>query len=99
MCGFFGYIGNNKKNFNESELSTSLIHRGPDDKGEIKRNNFYMGFRRLSILDLSSNGHQPMSRFNAHHLCFNGEIYNYKEIKSYLKHSGKTFMGNSDTDL
>jgi asparagine synthase (glutamine-hydrolysing) len=99
MCGFFGYIGNNKNDFNEDEVSTSLLHRGPDDKGEIKRNNFYMGFRRLSILDLSFNGHQPMSRFNAHHLCFNGEIYNYKEIKSYLKHSGKTFTGNSDTEV
>jgi len=99
MCGFFGFIGNNKRNFNADELSASLLHRGPDDSGEIKGNDFYMNFRRLSILDLSAAGHQPMSLLNVSHLCFNGEIYNYKELKSYLKHLGKNFSGSSDTEV
>lgn len=99
MCGFFGYIGKNKADYDEFELSASLIHRGPDDEGLIKKNNFLLGFRRLSILELSSKGHQPMSRFNTNHICFNGEIYNYKEIKSYLKNPDKKFTGNSDTEV
>jgi len=80
MCGFIGFIDNDGLNHPEKTLKTMLdqiSHRGPDDEGiwTDKLHGLYLGFRRLSIIDLSQEGHQPMiSRSGRYILCFNGEI-------------------------
>jgi len=76
-----------------------LLHRGPDDQGLEQGSGFDLGFNRLSILDLTNNGHQPMWSGNKRYcLVFNGEIYNYKEIKkSYLPELN--WQGSSDTEV
>ncbi|MFH1048248.1 MAG: asparagine synthase (glutamine-hydrolyzing) [Patescibacteria group bacterium] len=95
MCGIFGIIG---KNYNESiELClNSMKHRGPDDTGQYRDNNIVLGFNRLSIIDLSHAGHQPMTNENKSiWIVFNGEIYNYLDIKNDLS---KKHHFNSETD-
>ena len=62
-----------------------ISHRGPDDEGFYFGKNFAFGHRRLSILDLSSNGHQPMHYLGKYIITYNGEVYNYLEIKEELK--------------
>ncbi|MBK8563715.1 MAG: hypothetical protein IPN76_10330 [Saprospiraceae bacterium] len=88
MCGIYGWIGS-ITSFTVSDnnrVSKKLHHRGPDDAGFIQGETFGLGFRRLSIIDLSENGHQPMSiNQNKEHIIFNGEIYNYLEIKKELE--------------
>lgn len=85
-------------------MTDSLVHRGPDDAGyEVLKPDFghaALGFRRLSILDLSEAGHQPM--FN--HDCsiaimLNGEVYNFQELKQALFNKGVTFKSTSDTEV
>ena len=71
-----------------------LKHRGPDDSGYYIDKNLSLGFRRLSIIDLSKKANQPMIDDNV--IIFNGEIYNYKELKENLKADYKT---NSDTEV
>lgn len=104
MCGIAGFIDFS----NASEVSTldkmvrALAHRGPDDKGSecYHEKNFVVGFAqaRLSILDLSSLGHQPMHD-HALSIVFNGEIYNFKEIRNELQGVGHTFSSESDTEV
>lgn len=104
MCGITGLI-DFKKNSTEETLkamTNTLIHRGPDgfDTELLKDENAQIGFghRRLAIIDLSEHGKQPM-QFEHLWICFNGEIYNYQEIKSELAELGHTFTGNSDTEM
>lgn len=104
MCGFTGFIDHEHITSPEilQEMITTLNHRGPDDKG-IKifyNHNSIVGLAhaRLSIIDLSSKGHQPMNYMN-YTIVYNGEIYNYKEIKEELKAKGHTFISNSDTEV
>ena len=100
MCGIVGVWGGNLSNLKAANLS--LIHRGPDDGGIYKDNklNIGLGHRRLSIIDTSSFGHQPMfSSDGKIVLVFNGEIYNYKELRSDLKRKGFIFQGESDTEI
>ncbi len=80
-------------------MLASLSKRGPDDKGVMEFPNCILGQTRLSIIDLSS-GHQPM-RDNKHDIAisFNGEIYNYKELRSELESKGHIFSTNSDTEV
>lgn len=86
MCGIAGFCDFSKKlSKNDLELMTDVLHhRGPDDSGySLFENDKYsigLGHRRLSILDLSTHGHQPMS-FEKLEIIFNGEVYNFKEIK------------------
>ena len=92
MCGIAGYIDFTGRSDKQilMQMSDALMHRGPDDSGyEIFSENDYsigLGFRRLSIIDLSPLGHQPMFSTDGN-LCiiFNGEIYNYKEIRAELE--------------
>lgn len=101
MCGFVGFLGT----FDEAlleEASLSIAHRGPDDQGiEFdRRRNLGLAHRRLSIIDLTSAGHQPMlSSDGSITLVFNGEIYNFKELKKELEGKGVVFRGNSDTEV
>ncbi len=90
MCGINGIFNFNKVNIGDEKALISLMndtisHRGPDDSGvsEINQRLFF-GHRRLSIIDLSKAGHQPMRNDAAYEIVFNGEIYNYTELKKYL---------------
>lgn len=81
MCGFFAYIGD-KLNSNRLESGLfSISYRGPDSSGILKQNKFTFGFNRLAIQDLSSKSMQPMVDFYGNSIIYNGEIYNFKEIK------------------
>ncbi|MEO6722074.1 MAG: asparagine synthase (glutamine-hydrolyzing) [Ferruginibacter sp.] len=104
MCGVAGFI-DFSKNSDEGilkEMTGALQHRGPDDEGFYFKQEYNyqigLGHRRLSIIELSASGHQPMV-YNNYVVIFNGEIYNYKEIQTELKSLGHTFSGDSDTEV
>ncbi|MES2678875.1 MAG: asparagine synthase (glutamine-hydrolyzing) [Bacteroidota bacterium] len=103
MCGIAGIINFDKNNGVdpvELKLMTdAIVSRGPDDEGFYLAGNIGFGFRRLSIIDLHS-GKQPISNEDGSvWVIMNGEIYNYKEIKSDLLSRGHTFKTNSDTEV
>jgi asparagine synthase (glutamine-hydrolysing) len=104
MCGIVGFIDfKNKTSLLELERMThALTHRGPDAFGVeeigLTQCKVGLGHRRLSIIDLSAGGKQPMS-FDKYWICFNGEVYNYKEIKSELIKLGHSFKSSSDTEV
>lgn len=83
-------------------MTDSLIHRGPDDSGytfeEASHSQVGLGHRRLSILDLSPLGHQPM-RFENYEIVFNGEIYNFLEVRKELEQLGYQFTSHADTEV
>ena len=85
MCGITGIFNLNEQPVSYSQLEKMmdiLAHRGPDDRGVFIDNNLGLGHRRLSIIDLSESGHQPMcNEDKTIWLTYNGEIYNYLEIK------------------
>lgn len=104
MCGITGFIDFNCQSDQAvlDRMTDSLIHRGPDGRGTELLNfdhaQIGLGHRRLAIIDLSEHGKQPM-RFNDYWICFNGEIYNYAEIKAELILLGHSFESNSDTEM
>ena len=85
MCGIVGIIS--KQSQNKINLSLDRIdHRGPDSHGIYNHENLSLGHRRLSIIDLSENGHQPMiSNCGNYVLIFNGEIYNHLDVRTKLE--------------
>ena len=94
MCGIAGFNWADSKLI--TEMTDSIRHRGPDDSGHFVNDNVSLGHRRLSIIDLSSAGHQPMFDDNKEiMIIYNGEIYNFKEIRDELK---KKYRFNSKTD-
>lgn len=98
MCGFCGYI-NKKEKESIKKMNDAIIHRGPDDESYYKDDFIAMGFRRLSIIDLKG-GRQPMTNEDdIMIITFNGEIYNFKEIKEDLIKKGHTFKTNADTEV
>lgn len=98
MCGIFGAVGNIDQKSCLSSVN-SLAHRGPDDAGYFIDKNVFLGFRRLSIIDLSEKGNQPMcNEDKTIWLIFNGEIYNYKELKADLRNQHK-FISSSDSEV
>jgi asparagine synthase (glutamine-hydrolysing) len=102
MCGIAGIINKDNRKISNEEIKNinDLIkHRGPDDEGYYFSNNFAFGHRRLSILDLSSDGHQPMSYVDKYTITYNGEIYNYLEIKEELLKEGYIFHSDTDTEV
>ena len=107
MCGIVGsWHKNCPTNYqNKFRVAIDLLYsRGPDDKGEFVENNDFgnvaLGIRRLSIIDLSSSGKQPMqSNDRRYTIIFNGEIYNFKELKKELEICGAIFKSNSDTEV
>ena len=97
MCGI--YLTNKPINENQLKDKLKLIeHRGPDYSGTLKKDKLNFGHTRLSILDLDSRSHQPMVHEN-YTIVFNGEIYNFKEIKNELKSLGEKFITQSDTEV
>jgi len=104
MCGITGIWDFKDKIFPQllEKMTDVLNHRGSDDSGIFidKENDIGFGHRRLSILDLSSAGHQPMANDDQTiWITFNGEIYNFKEIRSELENKGHKFKSNSDTEV
>lgn len=106
MCGIFGWFSKGAlRNSSEKCLREGCLlmaHRGPDDHGEYSdpENKVFLGHRRLSILDVSALGHQPMqSADGSLVVVYNGEIYNYLEIRSELTGKGHTFFSESDTEV
>ena len=107
MCGISGYfLGSNTCVNFKPDLHRSLeliSHRGPDDKDIYLSNDKTLGLAhsRLSIIDLSQNGHQPMHSSDQRlTIVFNGEIYNYKELRNFLYQNGfKKWNGSSDTEV
>lgn len=103
MCGISGiiYKNKNKKDYrSELEKMNKLIHhRGPDDNGLYESEHIVFGHTRLSILDLSSAGHQPMVYSDRFVITYNGEVYNYLEIKYELLELGYKFNSRSDTEV
>ena len=98
MCGFCGYI-NKKEKAHIKKMNDAIVHRGPDDESYYKDENIAMGFRRLSIIDLNG-GRQPISNKSENLIItFNGEIYNFKEIKEDLKKKGYEFKTKTDTEV
>src|SRR3569833_1607359 len=101
MCGIGGYVGN----FDRSLLSTKnrvMAHRGPDDEGIwcSSEQRVGLGHRRLAIIDLSPLGHQPMWDITRRvAIVFNGEIYNYKELRIDLEQRGYAFASQTDTEV
>jgi len=100
MCGINGFNWNDREII--CSMNKSIEHRGPDDEGVYCDKSISLGHLRLSILDTSKAGHQPM--FYEHTkkkaiIVFNGEIYNFKEIKNVLSQKGYRFKSNSDTEV
>ncbi len=103
MCGICGQVKIASDEPVDQEtirrMSRTMFHRGPDDEGYFFDRSLGFGFRRLSIIDLSG-GHQPMSDAGESvWLVFNGEIYNYKELRAELEKFGHKFRTNSDTEV
>jgi asparagine synthase (glutamine-hydrolysing) len=108
MCGFAGYFdcraGTSASEMTQTInlMSTTLVHRGPDDSGVWvdESAGIALGFRRLSILDLTPTGHQPMVSADGRYvLVFNGEVYNYQALRKELIQAGMAFRGGADTEV
>ncbi|HVA98215.1 MAG TPA: asparagine synthetase B, partial [Bacteroidia bacterium] len=112
MCGINGIYGIKNSEEAQSKLkkmNDALAHRGPDDEGVYFANEMALGHRRLSIIDLSAAGHQPMSSSDGRYtIVYNGELYNYKKIKLDLQrvtrddspeNTNFIFRTNTDTEV
>ncbi|MEF9936689.1 asparagine synthase (glutamine-hydrolyzing) [Carnobacterium sp.] len=106
MCGFVGCIHGSDLNDHDldyekkiKEMNKLIVHRGPDDEGFFFDDHISFGFRRLSIIDVEK-GHQPLSYENERYwIVFNGEVYNYIELRNELIADGLTFETDSDTEV
>ncbi len=101
MCGIVGFSGDVDAGLLSDALD-AIAHRGPDDSGIYSdiASNVGLGHSRLSIIDLSTHGHQPMLGLDGKViLIFNGEIYNFKELRIDLEEKGYEFVGHSDTEV
>lgn len=100
MCGICGKLGVGRAEEHEIRtMANAIAHRGPDDEGYFVRDNVGLGHRRLSIIDLDG-GAQPMStQDGAVWIVFNGEIYNFKELRRGLSENGYRFRTQSDTEV
>jgi len=98
MCGILGYIGEFKQEDLRKGLS-KIAHRGPDGEGFFFHNQTALAHRRLSIIDLSENAKQPLEVLDRYVITFNGEIYNFPELKKELNQEGFHFKSDSDTEV
>jgi len=108
MCGITGFLDTSREQTtaeletNVTRMSDAIIHRGPDDSGQFVDSacGIAFGFRRLAIVDLTPTGHQPMiSASGRFVMVFNGEIYNYAEMRNELIAAGVAFRGTSDSEV
>lgn len=103
MCGILGFskidLSNEKQNLLLQNMGLLQMHRGPDKWGQYLNSNVAFGHNRLSIIDING-GSQPMRSYdNRYLIVFNGEIYNYQELKNDLINRGVKFISNSDTEV
>ena len=100
MCGICGYIAKNGQIPNTSQPLESMNRRGPDGQRGLKHGKVFLGHARLSIIDTSLAAFQPMSdESNRYTIVFNGEIYNFKELREDLLQRGVKFSNDSDTEV
>ena len=106
MCGFAGLLGPpgaaEERLATARRMAATLVHRGPDDEGSWAdpQGEVAFGFRRLSILDLTPEGHQPMTSPDGRYtVVFNGEIYDFAALREELERRGHRFRGHSDTEV
>ncbi len=109
MCGIFGILANNGTlpPLVLERATDSLAHRGPDDRGTVviqakrtPRLEIGLGSRRLAVLDLSPQGHQPMhDAETGNWIVYDGETYNFRELRTQLQDEGVRFVGQSDTEV
>lgn len=104
MCGFVVMLHHDAERPVTADTlrpaTAALVHRGPDDEGIWTDGPLGMGFRRLAILDLSAAGHQPMHSADGRYtIVFNGEVYNFVELRRELEAAGDTFVSDSDTEV
>ena len=100
MCGICGYIESRIENSVLRLMIESLNHRGPDGEGQWTNNVAALGHNRLAIIDLTDAASQPMSTLDGRYIVvFNGEIYNYRELRSELQIAGEIFQSASDTEV
>jgi asparagine synthase (glutamine-hydrolysing) len=102
MCGIAGWVNNGASDKMDvhllKKMTNTMYHRGPDDAGFFSDNGVFLGHRRLRIIDLEG-GHQPMTLSGGMTIVFNGEIYNYKELREILASKGYRFKTESDTEV
>jgi len=100
ICGTFNFSGGPVSERTIRTAMNAIRHRGPDDEGLYIKGPIGLGHLRLSIIDLSEGGHQPMaSADRTKWIVFNGEIYNYRELRQLLEREGETFRSTSDTEV
>lgn len=102
MCGIAGYLGPSTEAHVQrvAYMAQAIAHRGPDDSGTWSDGRVVLAHRRLSVIDISSAGHQPMiSECGRYVLTYNGEIYNYIELRRELQSLGFRFRSNSDSEV
>ena len=108
MCGIAGIVDlkrqldGNELALTAKKMADTLHHRGPDTGGQWTdaAAGLSLSFRRLAIIDLTSSGHQPMMSANGRFcIVYNGEVYNYQELRQQLAAEGCRFRGNSDTEV
>src|SRR5690349_21648778 len=102
MCGIAGIASSKSGNVDSAavhRMCQTIVHRGPDDEGIYVKGGIGLGMRRLSIIDLSG-GRQPIhNEDKTIWVVFNGEIYNFKELRKDLERSGHRFYTNTDTEV
>src|ERR1041385_6075306 len=103
MCGIAGILNLDMSPVAPLEIGRMperLVHRGPDDEGTWFGEGVGLGHRRLSIIDVTSAGHQPMANAaGTVWITYSGELYNYKEIRCVLEKQGRRFRSESDTEV
>lgn len=105
MCGIAGFYAYGNVLCSDPQkvikrMTDVIAHRGPDDEGMFCDNEVYLGHRRLSIIDLTSAAHQPMvTRDLRYVIVYNGEVYNYRELRARLIRTGHVFYTESDTEV
>src|SRR5450759_537529 len=107
MCGLAGFFSKRNSGPDEmrafaARMADAIVHRGPDDSGVWVDSTagIALGFRRLAIVDLSAQGHQPMRSGSGRYIIvFNGEVYNHRSLRRELESYGCGFRGHSDTEV
>ena len=108
MCGITGFWDGTAQTSSDEldrivrKMSAAISHRGPDDSGEWSQADagLALGFRRLAILDLTPTGHQPMLSYSGRYvMVYNGEVYNFAEMRAELERREISFRGTSDTEV
>ena len=103
MCGIAGFLNTNGEPASTvlvKRMTDVIAHRGPDGEGQYVDGAIGLGHRRLAILDLSPAGHQPMQTADGRYLIsYNGEVYNFNELRTELEARGYKFRSQTDTEV